>query len=107
MSLFGNFLSLIKKFSQSLLSLSEILSFNYVKVSTNCQFGLLDLVSLENTHVSYIFLIFSGSPEITFLFLSFIQVITSLTKSTVTFKILSIFLFFLIFVNLFQINLFF
>jgi hypothetical protein len=61
-------------------------------------------VSLENTHVSYIFFIFSGSPEITFLFLSFIQVITSLTKSTVTFKILSIFLCSLIFAELIPIN---
>ena len=33
-------------------------------------------MSLENTQVSYIFLIFSGSPDMIFLFLSLIQVIT-------------------------------
>ena len=49
-------------------------------------------MSLENTQVSYIFFIFSGSPDITFLSLSLIQVIISAIKSTVTFKILSIFL---------------
>ena len=61
-------------------------------MSTNCQFGLLDLVSLENTQVSYIFFIFSGSPDTIFLSLSLIQVITSLTKSTVTLSILLIIL---------------
>ena len=88
----GNFSSPERKFSQSLLSFSEILSFNYVKISTNCQLGFADVVSLEKTHVSYIFLIFSGSPDTIFLSLSLMQVITSAIKSTVTFKILSIFL---------------
>ena len=41
-----------KKLSQSFLSLFEILSLNYVKVSTSCQFGLFDFVSLEKTQVS-------------------------------------------------------
>ena len=81
-----------KKSCQSFLSLSEIFLFNYVKISTNCQFGLFDFVSLEKIQVSYIFLIFSGSPEIIFLSLSFMQVITSATKFTVTFNILFIFL---------------
>ena len=48
----GNFSLFDKKFSQSFLSLSEILLLNYVKISTNCQFGLLDLISLEKTQVS-------------------------------------------------------
>ena len=51
-SLSGKFSFFDKKFSQSFLSLSEILLFNYVKISTNFQFGLFDLVSLEKTHVS-------------------------------------------------------
>ena len=53
---------------------------------------MFDLVSLEKTQVSYIFLILSGLPETIFLSLSFIQVITSATKSTVTFKISLVFL---------------
>ena len=39
---------LFRKFSQSFLSLSDIFFINYVRVSTNCQLGLLDLISLEN-----------------------------------------------------------
>ena len=49
-------------------------------------------MSLENIQVSYIFLIFSGSPETIFLSLSLIQVITSPTKLTVTCKKLFTFL---------------
>ena len=51
-SLSGNLSSLVKKFSQSLLSSYEILSFNYVKVSTNYQLGFIDLISLEKTQAS-------------------------------------------------------
>ena len=65
---------------------------NYVKIFTNCQLGLVDVVSLEKTQVSYIFFIFSGSPDTIFLSLSLIHVITSAIKSTVTFSILPIFL---------------
>ena len=50
------------------------------------------MVSLEKTQVSYIFLIFSGSPEIIFFSLFLMHVITSAIKSTVTFKTLPIFL---------------
>ena len=57
---------------------------------TNIQFGFAEVTSLENTHVSYIFLIFSGSPETILLSLSLIQVITSAIKLTVTFKIFPI-----------------
>ena len=88
----GNFSSLERKVSQSFLSFSEILSVNYVSVLTNCQLGFAEVTSLEKTQVSYIFLIFSGSPDIIFLSLSLMQVITSAINSTVTFKILSIFL---------------
>ena len=81
------------KFSQSFLSLSEILYQSIkLRVLTSCQLGLTEVISLENIQVSYIFLIFSGSPDIIFLSLSLIQVITSAINSTVTFKILSIFL---------------
>ena len=88
------------KLSQSFLSFSEILSFNYVNIFTSCQLGFVDVVSLENTHVSYIFFIFSGSPETIFLSLSLIHVIISAIKSTVTFKIFPIFLCSLIFAEL-------
>ena len=50
------------------------------------------MVSLEKTQVSYIFFIFSGSPETILLSLSLTQVITSPIKFTVTFKILPSFL---------------
>ena len=49
--------------------------------------GFEDFIFLEKTQVSYIFLIFSGSPDIIFLSLSLIQVITSAIKLTVTFNI--------------------
>ena len=51
-SLFGIFSLLDIKFSQSFLSLSEIFLFNYVIVSISNQFGLFDLKSFENFHVS-------------------------------------------------------
>jgi hypothetical protein len=44
-------------------------------------------MSLEKVQVSYIVLIFSGFPETIFFSLSFMQVIISLTKSTVTLKL--------------------
>ena len=34
------------------LSIVTFFLLNYVSVSTNCQFGLFDLMSLENTQVS-------------------------------------------------------
>ena len=52
---------------------------------------------LQNFQVSCTFLIFSGDPEIIFLFLSFTQDIISLTKSTVTANILFVWLKFFIF----------
>ena len=84
--------------------MSEILLFNYVKISTNCQLGLFDLISLEKTQVSYIFFILSGLPDTIFLSLSLIQVITSPTKSTVTLRILLVFLCSLMFAELIPIN---
>ena len=51
-----------------------------------------EVLSLVNFQVSNTFLIFCSSPETTLLSLSLIQVITSAIKSTVTFKILPIFL---------------
>jgi hypothetical protein len=59
-------------------------------VSVNNQFGLFDLESLENFHVSKTFLLFSGSPDIILLLLSLTQEIISLIKSTVTSSILLI-----------------
>jgi len=41
-----------KKFSQSSLSLFEILLINYVIVLINSQLGLDDFMSFEKTHVS-------------------------------------------------------
>ena len=52
LSLLGNFSLLDKKLFQSFLSLSEILSVNYVNVLTSCQLGFNEVVSLEKTHVS-------------------------------------------------------
>ena len=51
-SLSSNFSLLERKVSQSFLSLSEILSVNYVNVLTSCQLGFAEVVSLEKTHVS-------------------------------------------------------
>ena len=51
-SLFGKDSFLVKNSSQSFLSFLEIFVINYVNVSTSCQFGLFDFVSLENTQVS-------------------------------------------------------
>ena len=45
-------------------------------------------MSFENFHVSYTFLIFLGSPDKILLSLSLMQEIISLTKSTVTSKML-------------------
>jgi len=49
-------------------------------------------VFFKNFHVSYTFLIFWGSPDKILLSLSLMQEIISLTKSTVTSKILLIIL---------------
>ena len=82
-------LSLLEvNFLQSFLSLSVSLLFNYVCVSINSQFKFFDLMSFENFHVSYTFLIFWGSPDKILLSLSLMQEIISLTKSTVTSKML-------------------
>ena len=51
-SLSGYFSVLFINLFQSFLSLSEILSFNYVKILTSCQFGFADVVSREKIHVS-------------------------------------------------------
>ena len=61
-------------------------------MSINNQFGFDDFIFFEKTQVSYTVFIFSASPEIIFLSLSFIHVMISLTKSTVTSKLSSIFL---------------
>jgi len=61
-------------------------------VLTNSQFGFVDPISLEKVQVSYMVFIFSGFPETIFFSLSLIHVIISLTKSTVTWSALFIFL---------------
>ena len=53
---------------------------------TSNQFGFVELISLENVHVSNTFLIFFGSPDKILLSLSFTHEIISLTKLTVTSK---------------------
>ena len=78
-SLSDNLLLLDIKSCQSFLSLSEIFLFNYIWVSINSQFGLFDLGSFENFHVSKTFQTFSGSPDKILLSLSFTQDIISLT----------------------------
>ena len=70
----------------------------------NFQFGLLEFISFENTHVSKTFLTFSGSPDKIFLFLSFMQEMISLTKSTVTSKKFPFFLCSLMVAELIPIN---
>lgn len=57
-------------------------------------------IFFENFHTSLTVLIISGLPSITLLFLSFLQVIISLTKFTVNVKILFFFSKFLIFADL-------
>ena len=76
----------LTNFCQSRISLSVVFLFNQASVWINCQLGFWDLTFRENFQVSFTFLIFWGSPEIILFSLSFMQVIISLTKFTVTSK---------------------